>query len=122
MSGAVFDSVILIDSLNGNHEARDRLKQTNERAISVITRTEVLAGVRSDMDHTSAIAALSSCENIPVTNEIADLAADLRKQYKLKTADAIIYATARALGVSLVTWDKAFPDETDVVQVKEAPV
>jgi predicted nucleic acid-binding protein len=113
----VYDSVILIDALNDISNLNARIGQDDHRVISVVTRTEVLTGIRSDADRAAATMMLGSCINIPVSEEIADLAADLRKEYRLKTADAIIYATARVLGVSLVTRDKAFPDEADVVRV-----
>jgi predicted nucleic acid-binding protein len=113
----VYDSIILIDCLKNDSAAVERLRANARRAISVVTRTEVLAGTRTDHEHITATALIESCENILVSEDIADLAADLRKQYRLKTADAIIYATARVLGVSLVTRDKAFPKEADVVRV-----
>jgi predicted nucleic acid-binding protein len=113
----VFDSVILIDCLNGNQTAFARLAETPERFISVITRTEVLTGTKNQTERENAIDALDSCENVSVNQDIAELAADLRQLYRLKTADAIIYATAKMLGATLVTRDKAFPDEADVVRV-----
>jgi predicted nucleic acid-binding protein len=113
----VYDSVMLIDALNGDDAACIRLDDDDKPIISTVTRTEVLTGGKSSKQVSQIIALIDGCENIPVTNEIADLAADLRKQYKLKTADAIIYATARTLGVQLVTRDKAFPEAVDVVQI-----
>ncbi len=115
--GTVYDSVILIDALNGDATAQARLDADDMRSISTVTRTEVLTGTKNDLAHVNTLALLDGFEAIPVTNEIADLAADLRREFRLKTADAIIYATARTLGVSLVTRDKAFPDEADVVGV-----
>jgi predicted nucleic acid-binding protein len=114
---AVFDSVVLIDSLNGVEGARAKLRSYPERAISVISRTEVLTGTKSEPDKINAFAVLDSCENIPVTEDIANLAAALRREFRLKTPDAIIYATARILGVPLVTRDTGFPDEPDVVRI-----
>jgi predicted nucleic acid-binding protein len=115
--GAVYDSVILIDAINDRNQMQTRIGLDADRTISVITRTEVLTGVNNDEDQIIACAMLDSCENIPVTEDIANLAAELRRQYRLKTPDAIIYATARTLGISLVTRDTGFPDETDVVRV-----
>jgi predicted nucleic acid-binding protein len=115
--GAVFDSVVLIDSLNGVEAARAKLRSFPDRAISVISRTEVLTGARTEADEINAGAALDSCMNIPVTENIANLAAQLRREFRLKTTDALIYATARILGVPLVTRDTGFPDEADVVKV-----
>jgi predicted nucleic acid-binding protein len=115
--GALYDSVILIDAINDRNQMQSRIGRDADRAISVVTRTEVLTGVRSDEDRAIVTAMLDSCENIPVTEDIATLAAELRQHHRLKTADAIIYATARILGVQLVTRDTGFPDETDVVRV-----
>jgi predicted nucleic acid-binding protein len=115
--GAVYDSVILIDALNDRANMSARIGRDSDRKISVITRTEVMTGIHDDDVRLLATAMIQSCENIPVTNEIADLAAELRQQYRLKTADALIYATARILGVPLVTRDTGFPDEADVVKV-----
>jgi predicted nucleic acid-binding protein len=113
----IYDSVILIDFLKNDKAAVARLRADTRRAISVVTRTEVLAGTRHEHEHMTAIALIEACENILVSEDIADLAAELRKQFRLMTADAIIYATAKMLGAKLVTRDKAFPDEVDVVHV-----
>jgi predicted nucleic acid-binding protein len=115
--GTVYDSVILIDALNGDATSQLRLDEEDARSISTVTRTEVLTGTKTELAHINTLALLDGFDAIAVTNDIADLAADLRKQYRLKTADAIIYATARVLGVSLVTRDKAFPDVADVVRI-----
>jgi predicted nucleic acid-binding protein len=109
-----FDSVILIDALKDINNAAQKLMDHPYRAISVIVRTEVLAGVTSEAEAILAEAILKSCENIPVSEDIATLAAQLRQRYRLKTADAIIYATARAMNIPLVTRDLAFPDLNDV--------
>jgi predicted nucleic acid-binding protein len=114
---SVYDSVILIDALNDVSNLSAPIGLDAHRVISVITRTEVLAGIKSDSERTAANLMLESCINIPVSEEISDLAAELRKQFRLKTADAIVYATAKVLGATLVTRDKAFPDEADVVRV-----
>jgi predicted nucleic acid-binding protein len=116
-SSTIYDSVILVDALNGNSETLVRLEQDDCRAISTVTRTEVLTGTKNDLEHINTLALLDGFQAIPVTTEIADLAAALRKQFRLKTADAIIYATARSLGVPLVTRDTGFPDEADVVKI-----
>jgi predicted nucleic acid-binding protein len=115
--GAVYDSVILIDSLNDRSNMNNRVGLDADRKISVITRTEILTGIFSDEDKVIAGAMLDSCVNIPVTEDIANLAAALRRQFRLKTPNAIIYATARILGVPLVTRDTGFPDEADVVRI-----
>jgi predicted nucleic acid-binding protein len=115
--GAVYDSVILIDALKDIRDAGKRLLADGNRTISVVTRTEVLAGVRTEGEQIVADAMLDSCTNIDVNKDIANLAAALRRQFRLKTPDAIIYATARILRVPLVTRDTGFPNEADVVRI-----
>lgn len=48
------------------------------------------------------------CVVVPLDTPIALLAADLRRQHKLATADAIGYATARHAGADLLTCDAHF--------------
>jgi len=45
---------------------------------------------------------------LPLDQEIALLAADIKQKHKLHTIDAIIYATAQRRGLTLVTGDQHF--------------
>ncbi|HSV60240.1 MAG TPA: type II toxin-antitoxin system VapC family toxin [Variovorax sp.] len=54
------------------------------------------------------IAYTQKCNVIPLDTAIALLAADLHREHKLATADAIVYATARQLGAHLLTCDAHF--------------
>jgi predicted nucleic acid-binding protein len=54
------------------------------------------------------IAYTLKCVVVPLDTAIALLAADLHREYKLATADAIVYATARRQGASLLTCDAHF--------------
>ena len=47
-------------------------------------------------------------------------AADLHRQYKLATADAIVYATTLAYGADLLTCDAHFEGLPDVVFFRKA--
>lgn len=58
----------------------------------------------------SAIAATQTAVVVPLDTSIALLAADITKELKLATADAIIYATARQHRATLVTSDAHFAD------------
>lgn len=40
---------------------------------------------------------------VPLTDEIVNLTIEIRKKYKIKLPDAIIYATAKALNAKLIT-------------------
>ncbi len=54
------------------------------------------------------IAYTMKCVVVPLDTAIALLAADLHREYKLATADAIVYATARRQAASLLTCDAHF--------------
>jgi hypothetical protein len=105
--GACFDSVILIDLLNGRSDARLLAESVDARLrfISIVTRTEVLTGAGSDAEWRRACAMLDRFVQVEATAAIADAAARLRQQHRLKTPDAIIAATAAAHGVPLFTRD-----------------
>ena len=49
------------------------------------------------------IAFTQKCVVVPLDTRIALLAAELHRQYKLATADAIVYATAQEQGADLLT-------------------
>ena len=54
------------------------------------------------------IAYTQKCLVVPLDTTIALLAADLHREYKLATADAIVYATAQKHGAELLTCDEHF--------------
>ncbi len=56
------------------------------------------------------IAYTQKCIVVPLDTEIALRAAELHRQYKLATADAIVYATAQQQGAELLTCDAHFGD------------
>jgi predicted nucleic acid-binding protein len=103
MMKVLLDSVILIDHFNGMDAATCYIeKHTTEIAISVITRAEVLVG----FDEKSSIIAkelLDCFPSIPVTEDDADLAAELRRTYRWKLPDALQAALAKNHKLRLVT-------------------
>lgn len=56
----------------------------------------------------SVIAYTQKCVVVPLDTRLALLAADTHRQYKLATADSIVYATARHHGAELLTCDAHF--------------
>ncbi|MCE2947956.1 MAG: type II toxin-antitoxin system VapC family toxin [bacterium] len=54
------------------------------------------------------IAYTQKCVVVPLDTSIALLAAELHREHKLATADAIVYATARHVGAELLTCDAHF--------------
>ncbi|MDR0775955.1 MAG: type II toxin-antitoxin system VapC family toxin [Azonexus sp.] len=64
-------------------------------------------------DH--VIAYTQKCLVVPLDTPIALLAADLHREHKLATADAIVYATAQHRQAELLTCDAHFAGLPDVV-------
>jgi len=99
---ALFDTAILIDFLNGMREARREIDRYTDRAISLITWMEVMAGTKPDEEQVTALF-LGTFVNLPVTDAVARQAVRIRKLKKLKLPDAIILATAQVEKRILVT-------------------
>jgi len=65
------------------------------------------------------IAYTQKCVVAPLDTSIALRAAELHRQYKLATADAIVYATALELDADLLTCDAHFEKLPSVVYFKK---
>ncbi|WP_438751151.1 type II toxin-antitoxin system VapC family toxin [Pararhizobium sp. O133] len=102
MVKALFDTNILIDYLNSIPQARHELALYEERAISIISWMEVMAGASEDVQAPTR-AFLASFILIELSPAIADLAVILRRKRRIKLPDAIIEASAEAHHMLLVT-------------------
>lgn len=99
----LLDSVIVIDHLNGIGPATSFLADHGSAcALSVITRAEVLAGF-SDTTEPLALELLDAFATLPLTLDIADRAARLRRTQRWKLPDAIQVAIAMHHSLTLVT-------------------
>ena len=111
----LLDSVIVIDHFNGIAAATDFLTEHGKTcAMSVISRAEVLAGFD---DETAALAMelLDLFPALPITAEIADLAARFRRSARWKLPDALQAAVAVKHGLALVTRNtKDFRDQDEL--------
>lgn len=111
------DSVILIDHFNGIEDATRFLSEHGaECAISVIARAEALTGFDDAMTPV-ARTLLDRFETLPVTIEIGDQAARMRRAHRWKLPDALQAATATAAGLTLVTRDARAFGTSDAVSV-----
>lgn len=63
-----------------------------------------------------------SCNVVTLDTKIALQAAELHRQYKLATADAIVYATALTHDADLLTCDAHFSSLPQVVLIKKPSV
>ena len=103
MARYLLDSVIVIDHFNGVDEATEFLAaHGRDCVISVITRAETLAGFPAASEPL-ARKLLDTFAALPVTVEVADSAARLRRTQRWKLPDAIQAAIAIRGGLTLVT-------------------
>lgn len=103
MEKIVFDTNILIDYLNGVEKARKELSKPRKKIISLITAIELLVGAENEDEQEGVEAFLAHFDKIAVDQVVADLAVIVRKEYRLKIPDAIIYATALSQEATLLT-------------------
>lgn len=114
----LFDTNTLIDHLNGIAKATRELKRSGHPAISMITWIEVMTGASSPTEEAVLRSFLLNFECLPVSIAVAERAAVVRRQMKVKMLDAIILATAEVAGRELVTRNvKDFPAGTRGVRV-----
>ena len=98
----VLDTNILIDYLNGIAEARAEIARYDNVAISTVTWAEVMVGCR-DGEERLLHDFLLGFEVLVFDLQIADIAWRLRRQYKMRLPDAVIWATAKHTRTLLVT-------------------
>lgn len=115
---AVFDTNILIDVLNGHQPAAAEVARYRDRLISVVTWLEIVAGAKSKAEEETLRRFVGGFVLMPLDAVVADLVIALRRETRLKLPDAIVYATARVSGCSLVTRDtRAFDADWPDVRV-----
>ena len=99
---AVFDTNIVIDALNGVTEADAEYDRYERVLISRVTWMEVLIGAEGD-DAELRDFLETHFEIISLDVAVAETAIQLRREYRLRLPDAIIWATARVNNAVLVT-------------------
>jgi predicted nucleic acid-binding protein len=106
-SPVLFDTCILIDYLHGIPQARAACDRSSDRAISIVSWMEVMAGATAaNEDETREF--LLNFQSLPLTPEIAERAVAIRRESKMKLPDAIIQATAEVEGRVLITRNTRF--------------
>jgi predicted nucleic acid-binding protein len=76
----------------------------DDASISVITKIEALGfSFKNAEEHEIISSICSLLKVIPVSDAIAEATIDLRKKYRIKLPDALIYATALVENKPLVT-------------------
>ena len=102
MVKALFDTNILVDYLNAVPQARTELQRYTEKAISIITWMEVMVGAAGAVEEATR-SFFNSFDIVTLDGEIAERAVSLRRTHHVKLPDAIIWATAQAHAMLLVT-------------------
>lgn len=122
---ALFDTNILIDHLKGKREAtcllQDCIHAKILLACSVITRIELLSGMRPE-EESKLERFLTGFEKIDVTDKIAGFAGiymnKYRKSHGINIADAIVAASAKHTGCKLYTLNTKYYPMSDIEVVK----
>jgi predicted nucleic acid-binding protein len=117
MVKALLDTNVLVDFLGGVPQARSEIDRYDDAAISIVTWMEVMIGAPPEAaDATRSF--LARFALVELDQDVAEKAVALRRQYRMKLPDAIIWASARRHGRLLVTRNiKDFPGADPGVRV-----
>lgn len=117
MVSALFDTNILIDYLNGIERAKTELNRYSDKAISLITWMEVMVGATPETEQIMR-GFLGGFVNLPIEEQVSNVAVTLRKKHKMKLPDAIVWATAQVDRRILVTRNtKDFPQDEPGIRI-----
>jgi len=101
----LLDSVILIDHFNDKRKATRFISrlEPGRVAISVITRAEILVGFEDEEEQKKAKSLLDQYALLIIDQDIADKAAELRREFGWKLPDAFQAALAMCHGLKFAT-------------------
>ena len=117
----VVDTSAWIEWLTGSSLGKKLGKQFPDKAqciVPTIVQLELSKWLVREVGEERAdqvIAYTQKCAVVPLDTAIALLAADLHREHKLATADAVVYATARHQRAELLTCDAHFDGLPNVV-------
>ncbi|MBS0557651.1 MAG: type II toxin-antitoxin system VapC family toxin [Proteobacteria bacterium] len=121
----VIDTSVWIEWLIGSTLGKKLGREFPDRAqciVPTLVQLELSKWLARELDEDRAdqiIAYTQKCVVVPLDTRIALHAADLHRQYKLATADAIVYATALEHDAELLTCDGHFQNLSGVVYFKK---
>jgi predicted nucleic acid-binding protein len=119
----VVDTSVWIEWLTGSPLRRKLEKEIPDKArciVPTIVQLELAKWLTRELGEEQAdqmIAYTQKCVVAPLDTRIALRAAELHRQYKLATADAVVYATAMEYGAELLSCDAHFEKLPGVVFV-----
>ena len=122
----VVDTSVWIEWLTGGTLGRSLAKELPQRAeciVPTIVQLELSKWLMREAGEDQldeVIAYTQKCIVVPLDTRIALLATELHRQHKFATADAIVYATAQALGAELITCAAHFAKLPAVLYFRKA--
>ena len=122
----VVDTSVWIEWLIGSALGRRLAKEIPDRAeciVPTIVQLELSKWLLRESGEDRAdqvIAYTQKCIVVTLDTHIALMAAELHRQHKLATADAIVYAAAQANGAELLTCDAHFAKLPEVVYFRKS--
>ena len=121
----VVDTSVWIEWLIGGALKKTLVKEFPDKAACVvptIVQLELAKWVTREVGEEQAdqvIAFTQKCIVAPLDPRIALAAAELHRQHRLATADAVVYATAQEYGADLLTCDAHFEKLPSVVFIRK---
>lgn len=122
----VVDTSVWIEWLTGSALGRrlaPEIPDRHECIVPTIVQLELSKWLLREVGEDQAdqlIAYTQKCIVVSLDTSIALLAADLHRQHRLATADAIVYATAQSRGAELLTCDAHFAKLPAVAYFRKA--
>lgn len=122
----VVDTSAWIEWLTGSELGKTLRRQFPDKPqclVPTIVQLELAKWLLRELGEEQAdqvIAYTQKCVVVPLDTATALLAAELHREYKLATADAIVYATARRQSAELLTCDAHFQGLPEVVLFAKA--
>ena len=113
----------LVGSPTGDKLA-SQLPEQSDWLVPTVVQLELAKWLTRELGEDKAdqvIAFTQVCQVIPLDTEIALAAAEACRAHKLATADAIIFATARQRGATLLTCDAHFAGLPGVTLIEKIP-
>lgn len=122
----VVDTSVWVERLTDSALGRELAAEIPARdqcIVPTIVQLELSKWLLREMGEDGAdpvIAYTQKCVVVALDTPIALLAAELHREYRLATADAIVYASARAHGAELLTCDAHFDGLPAVLYIPKA--
>ena len=109
---AIIDSDVLIDYLQGLDQAKSEIDRYSQHEISIISWMEIMIGADTAEEEEACRGFLARFTVHPVSLDVATEAVKLRRKFRMRLPDAVVWATARVHGSLLVRRNtKDFPSK-----------